>query len=243
MFRLTPPGAGIKLLAPIDIALIWGSTDTLSNGSYRTPLDTALSFTGARTVSVPFRAWNLTDRQKVDLLVVESSGRTNQRWDPGDRIIFLTPPPYRTLGNNTHAEFSSSEFSPGVRLPGVGDTLYVFTKRPLTTQDRYTFTTSRSFIVNAERPSAIPYSFSLLQNFPNPFNPSTAIRYSIPARGRTVLTLWNVMGQQVRVIVDQIEDPGEHRVNFKSGDLASGVYFYTLQFGEMMIARKMVLLK
>jgi hypothetical protein len=101
---------------------------------------------------------------------------------------------------------------------------------------------------------SIPQSFSLHQNYPNPFNPATNISYSINAavsggkQMKTNLTVFNVLGQQVRVLVDDIQGPGNYTVTWdgtsSSGSrVASGIYFYRLLLGDESQTRKMVLLK
>ena len=76
---------------------------------------------------------------------------------------------------------------------------------------------------------AAPEGYLLLQNYPNPFNPATTIRYALPKRARVMLTVFNTLGQKIAVLVDAVEEPGEHSVRFDGSDVASGVYYYRLQ--------------
>jgi hypothetical protein len=89
----------------------------------------------------------------------------------------------------------------------------------------------------------LPAVFSLSQNFPNPFNPETVIRYSIPSRARVTLTVYNVIGEAVAVLVDGEQESGFHDVRFDGSSLASGVYFYRLQSAGFEQTRKLSLLK
>jgi hypothetical protein len=73
-----------------------------------------------------------------------------------------------------------------------------------------------------------PADFVLEQNFPNPFNPSTTIRYGLPDRSHVILTVYNTLSQQVVELRNDEEAAGYHEVQFHSGNLASGVYFYRL---------------
>ncbi|MGB6649648.1 MAG: hypothetical protein WBG01_14055, partial [Bacteroidota bacterium] len=177
-FDLTLPTAGSKMMAPIDVALLWGSTDTLSDGSYVTPLDTALGVTGVPDIAIPFLGWNLTDDEKMEMLVVEPS--PNGRWDPGERIVFRTPAQYRQQVTNTHAEIRTTVPSGTFIPPDAGDTNFVSTTRPLLAEDRYLFTTSGSAVVEVEELPDDAGGFALLPNYPNPFNPATTITYAVP---------------------------------------------------------------
>ncbi|MCU0344697.1 MAG: T9SS type A sorting domain-containing protein, partial [Ignavibacterium sp.] len=88
-----------------------------------------------------------------------------------------------------------------------------------------------------------PDEFNLYQNYPNPFNPGTVIKYSIPKLNLVSLIIYNSLGQQVRILVDEIKIPGYYQVEFDATDLPSGVYFYSLLSGEYSATKKMILLK
>ena len=90
----------------------------------------------------------------------------------------------------------------------------------------------------------IPETFSLSQNYPNPFNPMTAIDYELPEEGLVKLTIYNVLGQETAVLVNDIVFAGYHTAVFNSGDLSSGIYFYQLEVnGSILATQKMMLLK
>ncbi len=88
-----------------------------------------------------------------------------------------------------------------------------------------------------------PSVFALLQNFPNPFNPSTLIHYSIPRDGPVRLQVFNTLGQSVATLVDEVHRAGDHQVQVRPVSLASGIYFYRLQSGRLTTTRRMVLLR
>ncbi|MFH2037496.1 MAG: M6 family metalloprotease domain-containing protein [Candidatus Zixiibacteriota bacterium] len=98
----------------------------------------------------------------------------------------------------------------------------------------------------------LPKSFSLEQNYPNPFNPTTTINYSISAQGsslqKTILSIFNILGQEVNVLVNESQAPGNYSVVWDGDDksgrkVASGIYFYRLSRDNESVTRKMVLLK
>ena len=87
------------------------------------------------------------------------------------------------------------------------------------------------------------------QNYPNPFNPSTSISYSLGAgQERTELSVFNVLGQKVKTLVDEIQGPGTYTITWDGttdhGDgVATGIYFYRLKRGDQVESKKMVFLK
>jgi hypothetical protein len=97
-------------------------------------------------------------------------------------------------------------------------------------------------ITSAEELSTdLPAQFLLDQNHPNPFNPSTTIRYSLPRRARMTLSVWNTLGQQIAVLHNGEQDAGYYELRFDGSGLSSGVYFYRIQAGEFVQTRKLLL--
>lgn len=88
-----------------------------------------------------------------------------------------------------------------------------------------------------------PNEFSLSQNYPNPFNPVTTIAFSLPEPSDVSLAIYNALGQEVAVLINDHRPAGEHRVEFNAGNLPSGVYFYRLTAGKFSAVNKMFLLK
>lgn len=89
----------------------------------------------------------------------------------------------------------------------------------------------------------IPVQYKLEQNYPNPFNPATTIRYSIPETARVTITVHNVAGQEVAVLVDEMKHAGDYEVHFSAGGLPSGVYFYSMRANDYSDKMKMLYLK
>jgi hypothetical protein len=88
-----------------------------------------------------------------------------------------------------------------------------------------------------------PTSFELQGNYPNPFNPTTNIRYSVPATSEVSLTVYDVLGRQVATLVNGVQATGTYTVNFDATNLSSGVYLYRLQSGNFVQTQKMMLVK
>ncbi len=97
--------------------------------------------------------------------------------------------------------------------------------------------------VQVTRGLQVPSEDGLDQNYPNPFNSATTIPFSVASRIRVSLRVYNVLGQLVRTVVDEILPPGEYKVAFDGSRLASGIYFYRLVAGGAVLTRKLVYLR
>lgn len=86
-------------------------------------------------------------------------------------------------------------------------------------------------------------TYKLYTNYPNPFNPSTKIKYSIAEKTFVSLNVYNISGEQVAPIVNREQTAGEYEVDFNAAELTSGVYLYKLQAGSFVETKKMILLK
>ncbi len=91
--------------------------------------------------------------------------------------------------------------------------------------------------------SAVPLQFALEQNYPNPFNPTTVINYTVPVTGLVRLAVYNVLGEEVAMLVNETQDAGARSVTFNGGNLPSGIYSYRLTVGTYSDVKKMLLIK
>ncbi len=89
----------------------------------------------------------------------------------------------------------------------------------------------------------VPAEFRLDQNYPNPFNPSTIISYQIPSQNHVVLQVYNLLGERVSELVNEVKDAGTYSVEFNAGSLPSGLYFYSFQADEFAKVKKMLFVK
>jgi len=89
----------------------------------------------------------------------------------------------------------------------------------------------------------LPQQLTLYQNFPNPFNSSTVIRYYLPDDGYVSIGIYDLLGRKVRALIHAEEQAGTHSITFNANDLPSGIYFYTLEAGRKIEAKRMQLLK
>ena len=88
-----------------------------------------------------------------------------------------------------------------------------------------------------------PTAFALEQNYPNPFNPTTSIQYSVVRSQNVTIKVFNVLGKEVAVLVNEKQEPGTYTVEFSTANLASGTYIYRMQAGEFVQTKKMIVLK
>ena len=83
----------------------------------------------------------------------------------------------------------------------------------------------------------------LHQNYPNPFNPTTTIKFELPKASQVNLTVSDILGREVSVLVNERRDAGVHEARFDGSSLASGVYFYRIQAGSFIETKSLLLLK
>ena len=106
-----------------------------------------------------------------------------------------------------------------------------------------TFVAKQNNLAKLNEQPIIPTENKLYDNYPNPFNPSTIIKYSLKDDGKVTLKIYNSLGEEVRTLVNEIKPAGNYEVEFNASNLPSGVYIYSIQSGEFVSSKKMILLK
>jgi hypothetical protein len=91
--------------------------------------------------------------------------------------------------------------------------------------------------------TARPEDYNLFQNYPNPFNPSTTIRFSVVQPDLVRIKIYDVLGREVKILVNEIKQAGTYEVQFDASGLASGIYLYRIESGKFVQTKKMILLK
>ena len=130
----------------------------------------------------------------------------------------------------------------------VGDTLHMWYDGWRTPYTSYQYSIGHAWskvVVNSvpDGQRELPRQFMLAQNYPNPFNPSTTIKYELPKASEVRLSVYDLLGREVSVLVNEKRDAGVHEVKFNGANLASGVYFYRLRAGDFVQSKRLVLLK
>jgi len=105
----------------------------------------------------------------------------------------------------------------------------------------FRFRTTASADVTAEEEQPVTYALS--QNFPNPFNPTTQIRFSVPHAGRVLITIFDLLGREESTLVDGEMPAGTYTVTWNASQAASGMYFYRMRAGDFVDTKRMLLLR
>ncbi len=93
------------------------------------------------------------------------------------------------------------------------------------------------------RMEAVPTEFSIGQNYPNPFNPTTLIDYSVPESAYVSIIVYNMLGQEMAVLVNEVRDAGRHTVSFDASKLSNGVYLYVMETANFYVTKRMTFMK
>ncbi|MBZ0183713.1 MAG: T9SS type A sorting domain-containing protein [Melioribacteraceae bacterium] len=237
---------GVVVSCNDDWTLIFNNLDTLSDGSYLYPGDTVQT-TQLQNVVVPFKLINNDYLESADYLISENNPitRGNGKWDFGETIILRPQNP-----GSIDVAYGVQINKPLDQTIGLGDTLQVITFNGITNEDKYLLKPNSNFVLSVEE--IIPSQFSLSQNYPNPFNPSTIIEYSIPnvetslatsQMQNVTLKVYDILGREVAVLVNEQQSAGKYRVNFNASNLSSGIYLYQLKSGNHVSSKKMLLIK
>ena len=152
-----------------------------------------------------------------------------------------------TLYQTTYGNISKILSDDGV---AVGDSIMLYDRVVasdgvnITMSDTLHVTLTRGTLTGIEeQPGGIPTVLALHDNYPNPFNPTTTIRYDLPKAGMVRLTVYDVLGRQVAKLINSQQSAGSHVVTFNASGLSSGVYFYRLKANNRTIIKKMMLMK
>ena len=233
------------LLAQVTVPVVFLGADTVrgipSPADYEFRIadlivDTSSSYLGATVTPLSFTTWNVTENRRVKVLVNELDG--NGRISRFDEIYILE------LDSKGQPILTWVVFFTGndnAALPLAGDVFTVRTLKPLRSTDIFEFSTPATGV--ADGTTLLPESVELLQNYPNPFNGQTVIRFRLPAAGLVKLEVYDILGSNIRVLVDERKNEGTHVVNWDAAGHASGCYFYRLSVDGSVVAKKALLLR
>lgn len=237
---------------PVDLAFVFGSTDTNSTGNYNAPLDSFPPTAGTMPVKTPFKIMNLTDTAQLTVRIREipssqNVSRKTGRWDFSEEIVLFAPSPVTTVHANVVFSKTNDKLASSI---GIGNVFTLYTQRPFTTSDVFEFTADLKYgrPTDISHDDAVPKNYLLEQNFPNPFNPETTIRFSLVQSGRTTLKVYDAIGREIKILFDDDVPEGSYSVTWKGDNqfnipVSSGMFFYRLQSAGFAQTRKMILLR
>ncbi|MBK7105037.1 MAG: S8 family serine peptidase [Ignavibacteriae bacterium] len=181
----------------------------------------------------PTISWDgFTDEEKWTSL---TNGIKYSSTGPNDISLVISTGPFNLQPNVKH----NFDF-----LIAAGDDLTKLTQTVISAKQKYgEVLTSIDFTEET-----VPDKLELFQNYPNPFNPTTIIKYSIPKNEKREtsnikLMVYDVLGKEIRTLLNQKQNPGNYEINFDASDLSSGIYFYKLTYGNFISTKKMILLR
>jgi hypothetical protein len=168
-------------------------------------------------------------------------------------LVWETASELNNSGFSVERTSTNSEYTEVGFVPGFGTTTeaksYSFSDQNLQ-NGNYTYRLKQidfdgtfEYSEEVEVEVIAPVLFSLEQNYPNPFNPSTSIKYSVPESGNIRLSVYNIVGEEVAVLVNGFSQAGSFEVTFDASNLSTGVYLYKLQSANSVQTKKMILLK
>jgi len=197
------------------------------NGVWRRPLDEIIpveltSFTASVTENTVTLRWTTaTELNNLGFEVQRSI--ENKNWNA---IAFVEGTGTTTSSQNYNCVDNS-----------VSSGTYFYRLKQVDFNGNFEFSSVVDVIVG------LPNEFVLAQNYPNPFNPSTSITYQIAVNNLVNLKIYNVLGNEIATLVNEVQPAGKYEITFNASSLSSGTYFYKLQAGNIIETKKMILLK
>ena len=196
------------------------------------------------------KIWRTSDGGNIPVELNSFTGVTN---DNNVLLNWTTATEKNNSGFTIERSKDNQSFSRLGFVPGSGTTTqlhtYSYTDKDLKNGKYYyrlkqiDFEGSYEYSDALEVTVNVPLTFSLQQNFPNPFNPATTIKYSIPKNSYITLKIYDVLGGEVKTLIKEEKSAGTYELNWNAANLPSGVYFYQLKADEYTAVKKMILLK
>jgi uncharacterized membrane protein len=136
-------------------------------------------------------------------------------------------------GKGTTTELSNYNFTDKINSPGI----LTYRLKQIDFNGTFEFSDEISAEVS------LPLEFNLAQNYPNPFNPSTRISFTIPKEGNIKLSVFNILGEKVKELINEFKIAGTYNIDFNASELTSGIYVYRLEASDFVQTKKMTLIK
>jgi hypothetical protein len=232
-----------------NMTVLYNNYTSTTTSTSVTVLDTRVGSDSIRANVTVTNFTELTGTYNLRVMAVE-------RW-----VVYTTPPGTNgetVFGNVFRRSFPSSTGTVIPNTAGTHNFTFTYYREP-TWQDSSIYTMAfiqndaDKTILNAGRPGMLvgiepyinetPSSFELKQNYPNPFNPTTNIKFSMPENSFVTLKVFNVLGKEIKTLVEGNQQKGTYNISFDASNLPSGIYFYTLKTNNFVETKKMMLVK
>jgi len=221
------------------------------NGNINKPLFAKFDSSGSLIWLKIYNQSNLSFGELRSVITTENGYTFTGVWDTvGNFTFYVLLLNTDTSGNeNWHRSFGFNNEDGGNEVKQTSDSGYVIIGKRgyYQNDDMYIIKTDKlgnsSPIGITSISNAYPVAFNLYQNYPNPFNPSTRIRFDIPNSSNVKLSIINILGEEITILVNEKLSAGIYEVEFNGRNLSSGIYFYRIESGDFAEAMKMVLIK
>ncbi|MFA6542494.1 MAG: T9SS type A sorting domain-containing protein, partial [Bacteroidota bacterium] len=258
----TPPSAGRNITfswlqdddnaKDLTTAQLWKSTD---NGLSWSAIGSPADVSGSRSISVAttsFSDWTVSDAS--NMLPVELTSFTARSKNGAVELSWSTATEVNNAGfeieKNAGGHWTSVGFVDGAGTTNapraysfvernVDAAVYAYRLKQIDRDGNFEYSQQVEVIV-----TGLPAALALNGNYPNPFNPSTTISFTVPSEGRAVVKVYDISGKEVAMVFNAVAQSGkQYSVPFVAASLPSGIYFSQLEFGGKSIVKKMLLMK
>ncbi len=248
---VTPVGTGSLSTFPGSVQFWARTSGNVTPGNY------TITFTGAGPQGIPvhrrtvtLHVSNIIPVELVSFNASVTKEAINLSWVTATEVNNQGFEIERSIENNSiRSEYEKIGFVDGFGTTSAQQ-LYSFVDKDVATPGRYFYRLRQvdfdgSFEYSSEVAVDIdkPLVFKLDQNYPNPFNPSTTIRYSVPVSELVTLKIYDILGNEVAILVNEQKEAASYEVKFDASQLSSGIYFYKIQAGSFSDTKKLMLMK
>jgi len=244
-------------------AFITGAPSAMQVGSGTVALSGA-SYNGSTAINIPVSINTCTNVRSLDLTLTYNPALINFQSFSKEvslagysLIAFESTPGIAkfVFNSNTNLQDNLSAGAITLRFPNgsipvgsVISTSYRINGQKIVAGPTLTLNSGEIVLAVNEAGNTIPTKFNLYQNYPNPFNPSTIIRYDIPKSSAVRIMIYDILGREVRTLVNEQKAPGSYSVQWKGDDnsgykVSSGIYLYMIKSGDYVNTRKMIIMK
>jgi hypothetical protein len=226
----------------VDTSNYYGSNfvydiDSLHIYVTRTTVDSSkLSVSNSRGDS---SSWQGKYFSKNNIYITTNNSKSGTVYLADGKNIFVS----NDYGNSFNIYKTLDSVIVGLYKKPNSDILYVITANDIFETTSSSNKSIKHIVTAVKKDNLVLTKYELYQNYPNPFNPSTTINYSLPKSGLVTLKVYDILGREVKTLVNTYKAAGSYDVSFNASNLASGIYIYQLKSGNFVSTKKLVLLK